>query len=215
MFEIYPVRVGIDVDEVQAELLKGACKFWNATYPDVFGPRGPQGLQPYYFTKYDLSHAMGWESGRDQEYHRAFAASDQFDHLEPVEDSVDAIRYLKGLFELHSLTLRREYARDPTMRWLNKVHPHVYDESRVHILGGFNGTLGQKMPRCRSLGLHIVVEDQVEQAVPLAANGFRVVLLDQLHNRKFKDTEMIKRAKGWHQAVPLIEEMAAQYLASY
>ena len=101
------IRIGTDVDEVKAELLSSACKFWNTNYLEVFARKSPNGIQPYHFDKYDLSSVMGWPTGEDQEYHRAFARSQDYHSIQPVKGSVEAVAHLAGRYELHAVTLRR------------------------------------------------------------------------------------------------------------
>lgn len=195
-------RIGTDVDEVMAELLDGLLDYLKRIEPGKFGA-----LKRSDFTRYSLSHAMRWPHGTDQAYLSEFTRSPEYQKIAPVEGSVDALRHLarKG-FEPHAVTLRRRHPHivESTQEW---VHRH-YDgaiNGRVHIIGAAEGPIGSKAAHCRELGLSIVVEDQVEHASDIAAQGTPVALMNKPWNQDFEDTEMIRRVASWDEAVKLVE----------
>ena len=195
-------KIGTDVDEVKAELLNGLISYLKRIDPETFGA-----LERGHFTRYNLSHAMGWEDGRDQVYLSDFVGSPEFYDINPVEGSVEALRYLAGRgYEIHAITLRRRHPHivDATKDWIARHYDGIIN-GRVHILGSIEGPLGSKAPHCAELGLSGMVEDQVEYAMEIAKHNIPVVLLDKPWNQGFEDTPMITREADWDEAVRLIE----------
>ena len=205
------IRIAIDLDYVMLPLVPDLCRYLNERHWETFGSRGPEGIQPCHFAKYSLAHAMGWEPGRGLEYIREFEGTPEYANMEPNRGSVDAIDFLSQYYEMHVVTRRRDHTRRVTVDCIMRNYPGVYDETRIHVIGGSNGHLPSKVPKLREIGASLMLDDHGQIASELATAGRPVLLMDRPWNSHVKNTDMIRRVFNWDRVPAAVDQMTSRF----
>ena len=210
-------RLVIDVDEVLLKLLSKVCDVLRENYP------GLENVRPENFTEYRLGSVTGWSKSQESAFHRNFIEVPEYDNVDPVEGSQEAVIRLAQIYEIAAVTNRRAYPQviEKTQRNLRRHFGEAFD-GRLHVIGPLDGPFGLKGIYCKEIGAHVVAEDRKEQATDIATLGMDVMLLTTNWNRDFDCDEwnretaenkpergVIKRAENWFKGADQLEEYHA------
>ena len=188
--------IGIDIDDVLADLGRCLVKFHN----DRYGTS----LTRDDHTDYSLSKI--WDVTPDEAIERVkvFFESKYFDDVTPVEGAQEGVSQLRaGGHEMVVITSRPSYISGKTMVWIDQ-----------YFAGSFNGVYFashyvtkdnvKKSSVCTGLGVDVMLEDCLQIALELATAKIRVFLLDAPWNQSGKLPVEITRVYSWKEMVGLI-----------
>ena len=123
--------------------------------------------------------------------------SDVYGEAEILEDAAEVIEYLRKKHNVSFITARQECVKDVTFKWLER---HGIKDVDVYMLGWVS-----KVGKAKELGCNIFIEDDPNNAVNLAENEIKVILIDTNYN-KYVEHENIKRVNNWKEIKTIIDE---------
>lgn len=183
------MKIGIDIDEVVVEFLKGYLKVYNNKYnknkkfEDIFS--------------YDLWIPL--EIPRDD----AFKITDElynsedFDNLSLVEGAYNGIIKLSKENDLFFVTSRAEFmegkTRDFFERFPNLKYKLIFTRD---VWGSQEKT---KANICKKLGIETIIEDNINYAFDCANLGIITYLLNKPWNQNGSLPKNIIRVENWNQ----------------
>lgn len=106
-----------DIDGVLAELYVNLNKFYNRVYETNFKIRD--------YVHYDLETVWSMDKKRAVEIVIDFYHSSDFNEIEPMEFSQEAIKYLSERYNIIVITSRPEFMRRKTEEWMYKYYPDI------------------------------------------------------------------------------------------
>lgn len=121
----------------------------------------------------------------------------------PVDGAIDGIYVLSEQDKyLHVVTARNEHDhRTDTEHWLNVYFPEIHP-SCIYFANHLAQDNRTKSSICRSLGITLMIDDGLHNALDLAENNIECILLDRPWNRKDEANHpLIYRAKHWQEIV--------------
>ena len=163
------MRVGVDLDDVLAELIPELI----ATHRELHG------------VALRLEDATAWSvfppDVHDHVRRQGYA------RLRPKPGARDFMQWLTERHETYIVTYRNPAARSVTMAWLRTHLPGCHGE--VHFTGG------SKVDTCRRLRLELLVDDSCNQIPAVTeALGIPGVLVDTAMNRHVSEGPLVRRA---------------------
>ncbi|MHB1127754.1 MAG: 5' nucleotidase, NT5C type [Bacillota bacterium] len=185
------MHIGVDIDGVLGDILTITVAELNSAYGKELGVKD--------ICDYDLSRVYGVSREelidffKDKEYLL-------FDIMQPMPGAVLAMKMLKERHSVHIVTARPEFQRAGTEKWLRR-HGVPYDS--LLLLGNHD-----KRGVCLELGIEVFVEDRLQNALDLSAEGIRVMLMDAPHNQG-ELPHMIYRMHSWDEIGKAILEVVA------
>ncbi|MCM0649919.1 hypothetical protein NBE98_16245 [Clostridium swellfunianum] len=169
-------------------------------YLDISNRYFNKNITPKQVTQYSLDKVYGV----DEEEFDLFYKKHKFDLHENQAIRSDAKKILDKLAVDNNLYFVS--ARDNSMKLLtitylqkNKI---PYDA--LYLLGSH-----YKLEKAKELSCDFFIEDSYDNALYLADNGFKVVLLDTYYNRGH-ERDNIFRAQNWQEVWNIIEENALE-----
>lgn len=135
----------------------------------------------------DWKELYGVESEQILEvFHRNYMHS--YSEAEVVEDAKDIIVELFDAHNVYFVTARSEILTDITTTWLNDKG---FSDIDVYLLGSDN-----KIGKARELECHIFIEDNPSNALQLASEGLKVLLIDTNYNKDVNHDNIV-RVTNW------------------
>ncbi|HSQ89540.1 5' nucleotidase, NT5C type [Romboutsia sp.] len=128
------------------------------------------------------------------EFHTNYMHS--YSEAEVVEGAKDVIYELYSKHNLYFVTARNEKLTEVTTNWLNDKG---FSNIDVHLLGS-----DYKVTKAKELECHIFIEDNPTNAIQLAKEGMRVLLIDTNYNKEIEH-ESITRVNSWSDIKQVIE----------
>ncbi|BBN03614.1 hypothetical protein MPTK1_2g24880 [Marchantia polymorpha subsp. ruderalis] len=188
--------VAVDVDEVLGSFLATLNEFMAEEYllhHDV---------SEYYI--YDFMKI--WKCSQAEANHRvhAFFESKHFKNgIRPVPGAYQTLLHLAAYCNLVVVTSRQHVIREPTLEWIERYYSGIFKE--VHFGNHFalEGSARPKSEICRSLGAHILIDDNPRYAMECAECGIEVLLFDFHGSYPWSKTPcgpqhpLITRVKDW------------------
>ncbi len=116
-----------------------------------------------------------------------------------IDEAKSIINKLKEDHNLYFVTARSPHLEDVTKKWL--VDNGVLDID-VHLLGS-----DEKIEKAKELDCNIFIEDNPSNAVNLAGEGMKVLLIETNYNKDV-DHENITRVNNWSE----INDFILQYI---
>lgn len=179
------MTIGIDIDEVLADLLSQYINFLNHQYKlaltyEVF--RG------YYI----------WDDWQDLNIPKNilfenFYKSNFFKQIKPIKESLNIVDQIKKNHSLYAITSRPDNLKRQTFEWINKYVPHTFKE--IHFA---NYLLNQKKSDiCKELHVDLMIEDSMDYALDCANNNIQVLLLSYPWNNTTINNPLIYKVKTW------------------
>jgi len=180
------LKIGIDIDEVVVEFLKGYLKFHEINY----------GLKMSFeeIKNYNL-----WETNLFKNKEEAisginsFQNSNDFDKLDFVEGAKESLLKLKDSFDIYFITSRPQYLEEKTSNFLKGI----LKEFGLHFSGDLFGGNKTKSEICEVLGINIFIEDNHSYALDLARKNVKTFLLSKPWNKNYEEHENITKVNNW------------------
>ncbi len=182
--------IAIDVDDVLARSAEAVIGYHN----ERFGTsHSAENLESYSLEK-------RWGCDREEAIRRVvlFAEEGGYESLEPRNDSLAAVKILAAHHTLIALTARFSFLEETTRNWLSRHYPDCF--TRV-VVTNFYGT-GERTTKadvCLQTRARLLIEDNLEHALPAAAAGVRVLLLDAPWNRTADLPGNVTRVSSWEE----------------
>jgi uncharacterized HAD superfamily protein len=155
------MRVAVDIDEVLVPLLLPMAKYYKKELPH-------NKKYPYVFKEvFDVSEEQS------QKMLREFYDSREFAELLPIEHSQYALCKLKENNTLYAVTGRQQWVRTKTEQWLEQHFPGVFHD--LVITNSYTPKEVSKSSVCRSLDLHVLIDDNYDTCVDCFRNNIDVI----------------------------------------
>ena len=200
------IVIACDIDEVLFPYLSGYVKYYNRIHSTS--------LQPSDFHSYNFTHVHGGTAEYIADLVYAFHDEPEFNEIEPITGSLEAVHALQELGELHFVTARQEVIAEKTHAWIKK-HFGI-DKHRIHLGNHWtresdpNPHKRTKAEMCRAIGAEILIDDAPTYALECAQAGMKVLLFD-LHgeykwNKPTPPHSNISRVCNWKEAMKHVQE---------
>ncbi len=113
-----------------------------------------------------------------------FWKTHNLEHIAPLPDSIMGVTELFGQNKsLYIVTARNENDhRSGSEKWLNIYFPEIHPNN-IHFANHLSQGNLAKSTICKSLGITLMIDDGLHNAVDLAENGIVCVLLDRPWNK--------------------------------
>ena len=134
------------------------------------------------------------------EFHEKYMHS--YGEAKVVDDAKNIIDELKKNHNLYFVTARDAKLTDITKNWLNE---NGFEEIDVYLLGS-----DYKIQKAKELECHIFIEDNPSNAMQLANEGMKVLLIDTNYNKEIEH-ENIVRVNNWIDIHGFIQEYNYYY----
>ena len=183
------LTIGIDIDGTITDPF-----YWLDLANQYFGTA----VRPEEITIYEIGEVLGLKR---EEYMKFYEDCKEEIHRKAGvrEGAKEKLHQIFRQHEAYYITARDESLYDMTHEWFEK-----------HELPGENlFTLGThfKVEKAKELGCDVFIEDRYENAVELAEEGIKVLLMDCSYNQEPLSPNMI-RVKDWEEVAEVIEEIA-------
>lgn len=184
-------RYGFDLDDVILNFMESFRRFHNENYGTNHE------LEEY--TDFYLENILNCPQEDIFKRIDIFYNSHEHKNANPVHGAIEVLKKLSEKYELIIITAKPEELREQTISWLNTHLPNIFSD--IVFTNHFQGE-GQKRNKgdvCLELGIEAFVDDAIHNAESVARAGIPVLLLDTPWNRKFEETEFIKRVYSWEE----------------
>lgn len=192
------MKIGIDIDEVVVEFVRGYLKLYNQKYnknikfEDIF--------------TYSLWKPLGRSKEEVFELADEYYLSESFDKIELVQGAKEGIKELNSISEAVFITSRPNIIKEKTKTFLKQVFPDP-NLKIIHSSNSYSQTNGKtKSEICKNQKIDILIEDDINYALDCADNGIKVILLDKPWNQE-KEHKNIIRVKDWDEILEKINEL--------
>ena len=188
------MNIGVDMDEVLAELMDQLIGFYNRRTNGKF--------RKVDFETYKLSETWGISRKEAVGVVEDFFKSDDFRSIRPVEGAPEACRQLKE--RGHRLTVissRPRSLEKETREWLERYFPEIFSE--VILTDECGAKRGRKARVCANLSIDYLIEDGAHYAEECLSEKTRVILLEKPWNMDFENRDVL-RARDWDEIVGMI-----------
>jgi uncharacterized HAD superfamily protein len=132
---------------------------------------------------------------------REFQESKAFTDAEAIQEAIESVFKLAPYYEFVGVTSRPEFIKSQTNKWIGKrfgtnisriIHTSFVMGRSDHV-----GTVLTKADVCEKINASYLIEDHLHHAVPVAENGTRVFLIDQIWNQSDDLPATITRVHSW------------------
>ena len=168
-------RIGIDADDILFPYVPGLLNFSNKKYGTKF--------KPEMVLRYDFSF-LGKDPEEAKRKMDEFVETPEFRAAEPLEGALEGIKrfFIQG-YILSVVSGRRESLRSFTEERIARYFPGQF--SGIYLTNQFqnHGPKTTKANLARELNLDFIIEDALENALPVAESGTSVLILDYPWNR--------------------------------
>lgn len=175
-------RLGVDVDDVVIEYVRGLLEFYNHVHFDR--------VQYHNIRDFDLAKSFTKASKEEQltAMMEHFSHHDYFTKLPSVPTAIPALRALEQKYDIHYITARHENHQDRTYEWF---HKHGLFPANVHFAK-------QKGLVALTLGLETHIDDAVHNLDAIAKHSpnTNTILFNRPWNALDKKYE---KATNWNQ----------------
>jgi len=188
------MKIGIDLDEVIVEFIKGFLDFHNKKFSTDY--------------KYEQWHSYNfWEvfgGTREEDIREVdeFFNSEKFEKLKLVKGA-KSINKLAKDNKLIIITTRRIDYKDKTEKFLQKHFKGIPLE--LVFSGDFHNQGKTKADFCNELGISLIIEDNKEYALDCAKKGIKVFLLDKPWNQNCENHENLVKVQNWNEILEKIK----------
>lgn len=185
-------RVGVDLDDVLLDLNTALAAFTNRAYGTS--------LRREDIHTFNLHEV--WGCTRQEARRRIAEFYDSPEHalMIPIDGAQEALEMIASFADTFIITARPEWTRGGTEELLTRHYP-----SLVSAVTYTNH--GTKAEVCRTLGVHVFVDDaphNVDEVAPVVETA---LLFDAPWNRGYTPAHAnLRRVHSWIQALELIEQ---------
>lgn len=189
------MNIGIDVDEVLAELLEAFLEYHNQNYNTK--------LQKKDMFSYSFHKVLG---GTDKDTRKKlldFFDTDLFHKIKPVPGSLKAVSKLVQEHQLCIITARPHIIRVQTEQWLQQHFPDCFQSVNLTNQWHGEGAKQLKSEIGRKKRIDIMIDDSLNHAQDCASQGIYTLLADFQYpwNKAENLPENIKRVHSWKEIV--------------
>jgi len=183
------MKIGIDIDEVLAEFVRGYLEKYKEKYgkeinfEDIFS--------------YNLWEPLGISKQESIELADSYYDSPEFNNIDLVEGAFEIIKKLNKEHKLFFITSRPLKIKDKTNLFLNKYFSDINFEL-VFSNDFFGSQRKSKSEICRELGIGLLIEDNKSYSLDCAKKGIKVFLFDKPWNKNFEH-ENVERVYSWNE----------------
>ncbi|KAF5198703.1 Haloacid dehalogenase-like hydrolase (HAD) superfamily protein [Thalictrum thalictroides] len=174
--------VAVDVDEVLGTFVSALNKFIA--------------------DRYSLNHTVSeyhvyeffkiWKCSRDEadiRVHEFFKTPYFKKGIQPIPGALSALHKLSKFCDLSVVTSRQNVIKDHTVEWIEKHFPGLFQEIHFGNHFALDGNSRPKSDICRSLGAHVLIDDNPRYAIECADAGMRVLLFDYENSYPWSKTD--------------------------
>jgi uncharacterized protein len=174
------LNIGIDLDGTVT-----VYDYWLARANTYFGRQ----IKPEAITVYNIAQILGITS---EDYASFYRLNGENVHRESAirPDAARVIHALRPQHRIHYISARDPYLWRVSMEWLTR---HDLPLDSLSLLGS-----PHKSGRAQELACDIFIEDSLENALELAQDGIRVLLIDCPYNQGLLP-QGITRVASWAQ----------------
>ncbi len=192
------MKIGIDIDEVVVEFMKGYLEYHNKEkgtnykYDEIFS---------YRFE--DFSNLPKEEIRR---LVLGFNDAEKFSNLDFVSGAKESIAYLEDNNKIFFITSRHPGTKHNTVDFFEKNFPK--NNFVIYFSGENWGNKKSKSKGeiCLDLGIKVMIEDNKDYALDCAKKGIKVFLLDKPWNKNYEKHENLIKVKNWEELIPLLDK---------
>ncbi|XP_042468976.1 uncharacterized protein LOC122051770 isoform X1 [Zingiber officinale] len=163
--------VAVDVDEVLGSFLSALNKFIADRYSSNHS------VAEYFVYEFFKI----WKCSRaeaDIRVHEFFKTSYFKSGIFPIPGARHTLRNLSTFCNLSVVTSRQNAIKDHTLEWIEEHYPGLFQEIHFGNHFALDGVSRPKSEICRSLGAHVLIDDNPKYALECAEIGIRVLLFD-------------------------------------
>jgi uncharacterized HAD superfamily protein len=208
--------IACDIDEVLFPYLAGYVKYWNRVHGSSISVAD---FTSYDFGRVHTGHTRAYIS--DMVY--AFHDEPEFVAIEPLAGSLEAIRALQQIGDLHFVTARQAAISQQTHDWI-KRHFNI-DSDRIHM-GNHYTRPGDvctekrtKAEMCKAINASVLIDDSLGYATECANAGMHVLLFDLEGTYGWNKScptgnplhPNITRVHSWQEAIEHLKKLAANW----
>jgi uncharacterized HAD superfamily protein len=192
------MNIGIDLDGVLADTMTMINEYYNTGHGTNFI------LDDY--RQFELRET--WKCTREDALKKIdeFFFSDYFKTVIPVSGAVEGINALSGGHKLFVITARPGHVQEETRNWLSRHYGNKF--SGIFFTNEWrheNSGPRSKQEMCSELGIDVLIEDSLENAMACNSDGIKIFLLDRPWNRTEEEIPAnIIRAYSWDEIVELL-----------
>ena len=203
------LNVAVDVDEVLGRFIHSLNMFCLERYGMNYV------VEDYH--AYDFARVWGCSQDESNEKVHEFFKSAHFrEGIEVIPGSFDSLKRLKKQHEIMVVTSRQHVIEQPTIEWLDRHFPDIFDA--VHFGNHFalEGASRKKSEICKEIGAHVLIDDNPWYALECASAGIHVLLYDWKNGYPWSKTEdgpehaNITRVRDWEEVENVLQNLANQ-----
>lgn len=188
------MKIGIDIDEVLVEFIKGYLSFYNSKYHSNFKFED--------VITYNLWEVLPISREQVFELQEEFYNSDSFDEIKLISGAKEGIIEIAKSNQVFVITSRPRSMKAKTDEFFKKNFKDLkLDVSYSGDVQNLNGKA--KAEICKNLNLDLFIEDHVKPALECAEQGIKVFLFDKPWNQKISHENII-RVKNWEEILKKI-----------
>ncbi len=188
-------NIGIDLDDTIWDYQSLFFKFYN----DKFGTSH----DPKFLFSYSLEDFFELSREKARNLLDEFAMHKDFRCLPLLDGAKEAIEKLRKNHNLFFITARPPKRKNPTKECFFN---HFGYFGKIYFLGEEPFShFKTKGKICKNLGIHFMIDDNLENLRSCKEEGIKSFLIDKPWNRG-KKIEGIKRVKNWEEILNLIEK---------
>lgn len=184
------MNVGVDLDEVLADIVTPLLNYYNCKY-------GRNVTREQVFT-YGLDKVWGCSREDSIKIIHDFYNTDEFKHLLKVPGSEEGVKRLASENELFVITSRPKQVKLKTEKWIDQNFPNLF--SGIYFTNEWSRNLREVIKKsdiCLKLNVGVLIDDSLDYAQECASKGIDVVLLDCPWNQSDNLPLQIRRAFSW------------------
>ncbi|XP_026438797.1 uncharacterized protein LOC113337296 isoform X2 [Papaver somniferum] len=192
--------------------------FFDCALPDklVVAVDVDEALNRFIADRYSSSHSVSeyhiyeffriWNCSRDEadiRVHEFFKTPYFKTGIHPLPGAQVTLHKLSKFCNLSVVTSRQNAIKDHTIEWLEKHFPGLFQEIHFGNHFALDGISRPKSEICRSLGAHVLIDDNPRYALECAEAGIRVLLFDYENSYPWSKSEsaalhpMVTKVHNW------------------
>ncbi|KAI3902934.1 hypothetical protein MKW92_003949 [Papaver armeniacum] len=188
--------VAVDVDEVLGNFVSALNRFIADRYSSSHS------VSEYHV--YEFFRI--WNCSRDEadiRVHEFFKTPYFKTGIHPLPGAQVTLHKLSKFCNLSVVTSRQNAIKDHTIEWLEKHFPGLFQEIHFGNHFALDGISRPKSEICRSLGAHVLIDDNPRYALECAEAGIQVLLFDYENSYPWSKSEsaalhpMVTKVHNW------------------
>jgi len=189
------MRIGIDVDEVLADLMNPLVRFHNENYET--------NLSRKHFKTFNLWETWGGTEEDAKQKVYDFFQSGYFRNIKPVENSQESINILSKKNNLVIVTSRPDYIKEKTLSWIKENFQDCFLDVYFTSEWSNNGKT-RKTDICKKINTNFMIEDDLNKSIEIAKIGINVLLFDCPWNKSPNLPKNITRIYNWNEILQIL-----------